>query len=180
MKQFGFVVLLLSITMLGACGTIHPVDFLPKEVPSTSKPLTDAALTEIVVTKGSESVLGVFEPESFRIALEQVLRRSNLFGEQKSTNLRLFARVSRFTVSGIANVNVEFNVQYKLIVVMDNVLYAGEINSSGHAMLSDAFSGANRMHTAWVRTRESHMNKLVESLKKALNESANKGTLPFS
>ena len=101
MKQFGFVVLLLSTTMLGACGTMHPVNFLPKEVPSTSKPLTDAALTEIVVTKASESVHGVFEPESFRIALEQVLRRSNLFGEQKSMNLRLIAHVSKFSSSGI-------------------------------------------------------------------------------
>lgn len=149
---------------LAACYKLHPMAFLPKDLPS---PVSTAnRINQINVTTSNEGDIdSSFNTDAYQIALERILKKADLFTSDNLNGFKLEANVTKFSAfSAGFEMSATLDVKYRLSDKFGRVLFVEEIKAEGKAPFSEAFRGAQRSYNVWDRVRQNHMSLLVGKL----------------
>ncbi len=169
MKRFTSIVFLcLAPILLASCFKLHPIAYIPKDVPSPGPTAKKVSHVRVLASNDGD-IDGVFDADAYRIALEQVLKKARLFKSDESNGLTLEANVTKLYSTKVGlEVTVALNVRYQVSEKSGRTIYIEEVKTEEKAPLSEAFTGGQRWYNAWDRARQNHVNLLVGKLGVAL------------
>ena len=160
----------LLVPLLSGCATnLPPAVLMPRTVDAVPAPVTPSAFTSDPVTLEEGEVERYLSAESFKIALDETLKRANLFGTDTATPYRLHAHVLKASFPGWGfTMASTLNVRYVLETPDGKPVLDHVVQYEGEATVCDRLLGASRARLALQRTQQGHFTLLLERLKVAL------------
>ena len=165
-----FSATLLLATLLSGCVTdVAPVLLMPKTVDAVPSSLTENALLVGDVTLKEGGVDSYLNANNFRIALEETLKRSNIFGSNVDDQYVLTAHVLKAKFPGIgATMESTLNVHYVLASSSGEEVLSEDVAYTGVALWDEEFFGSARSLLAFQRTQQGHFSLLLQRIKEVL------------
>lgn len=172
MKTAHLPILVTSLALLSGCASnLPPHAFLPKTVDTTERPVVVSALGEVKVTKAATKVESHINPENFKTALTEVIKRANYFGGNTGKSFALEANIyeASFPLAG-ATMRSKLSVHYKLTSSDGKVILDKDIAYEGKATTGEEFFGSARALKAFQTANQGHFNLFLAALKEALQK----------
>ncbi len=164
-------IILLSILSLAGCArNLPPILFLPSTVESSSIPITDAALGAVTVTTKSSGVEKHISADTFKVALVEILKRTNYFGDDRTKAIKIDAEIyqATFPLFGFI-MKSDLGVHYIVSASGGKVLLDEYVFYQGRATIADELMGSVRALLAFQKANEGHFAILLPMLKAALS-----------
>jgi hypothetical protein len=168
------LLIIASLALLSGCATnLPPHAFLPHSIDAVEKPLVANGLGEVKVTLAKSKVGEHLNAENFRIALIEVIKRSNIFGLDSAKPVIIEAQVydASFPSAGFT-MESRLGVHYKVIGTDGKLLFDKDIFYEGKATMGEEFFGSARALKAFQAANQGHFSLLIAALKEALQEPA--------
>jgi hypothetical protein len=173
MKEFkwSLVIMLLILSSFGCTPrAVAPVFFIPKDIEMAPEALVQENLL-IKVSLSENDVDPYITANNFRIALEEAIKRANLFGGDVDKTYTLTSSVYKasFPSSGFT-MSSELCAKYALMDFFSKEVWSKDICYKGEATTGEAFFGATRALLAFNRANHGHVTLLITSLKDHLEK----------
>lgn len=164
-----FLVVLPMILLTGCVTNLPPVLLMPKTVDSVSTPLVTASFEVAPVTLQKGEVEGYLTAENFKIALEETIKRSNVFGSDTNKPFGVNAHVLEGTFPGAGfTMSSTLAVRYTVTNGAGREILKEDIRYEGTAGATEEFLGSARALLAFQRTQQGHFSLFLDKLKQAL------------
>ena len=164
----------LSMMLLSGCvAELEPVMLMPKTVDPVERPLTDKSFVVDPVTFDKSEVEPYMKAENFKIALEETIKRSYIFGSEMSKPYIVKAHIEKaaFPAAGLT-MSSTLGVQYTILDDTGTQIMNEHVQYEGTADMSDEFFGSARAILAFQRTQQGHFALFLDKLKEALKAGA--------
>lgn len=164
-----FLVIVLASALAGCTTNLPPVSLMPKTVDSVSIPLVTASFEVAPVTLLEGEVEGYLTAENFKIALEETIKRANLFGSDTNKPFGVKAHVleGTYPVAGFT-MSSSLAVRYTVTNSAGREILKEDVRYEGTAGLSEETDGWTRAFLAFQRTQQGHFSLFLDKLKQAL------------
>ena len=164
----------LLVPVLSGCAVnLPPAMLMPRTVDAVPEAVTRSAFTTEPVTLEERKVERYLSAENFRIALDETLKRANLFGTDAATPYRLRAHVLEASFPGWGfTMASTLHVRYVLETPDGKPVLDHVVQYEGEATVCERLLGASRARLALQRTQQGHFLLLLERLKLALRSEA--------
>jgi hypothetical protein len=165
--NFLFIVLLLCY----GCSPVAvlPVFYNPKDVQQLDEPIVKESVI-IKVKLEKENVDSYVSENNFRIALTEIIRQSNIFGNETKDAYTLNANVYKaLWPSAGMTMDSELCSRYTLFF-KEKEVWKNDICYKGVATGSEALFGSARSILAFNRANQGHMTILISSLTEHMNK----------
>ncbi len=159
-----------SVFLISSCATgFGPDAFCPQSVPVSREPVTTDALGDVTVTAGATHLGQNLSPGSFRLALIEVIRRSNLLGTDAGNAIKVDARIyaASFPATGLS-MSSSLGVHYTVTGPDGKVLLNRDVFCEGKATVGEAFIGSARSVKAFQSAIQGHFTLFLDALKDGL------------
>lgn len=169
------MVLALALLVAGCASNLPPAMFMPQTLDVASEPRTAGAIGEVTVTL-EPGVGRHLSADNFKVAVSEILKRSNLFGNDLSRPYHVHVTVNRasFPSAGFTMTS-ELTAHYKVIDHAGTTVFDEEVAYIAEAGFSDELLGSARALLAFQRANDGHFDMLVDKLGTAL---ASEGETP--
>lgn len=164
-----FLAICLTTALAGCVSNLPPVLLLPKTVDSVSTPLVPSSFEVAPVTLQEDEVEGYLTAQNFKIALEETIKRSNVFGWDTNNSYEVKAHILRgtFPSAGIT-MSSTLAVRYTVTNSAGREILKEDIRYEGTAGGSEEFLGSARALLAFQRAQQGHFSLFLDKLKQAL------------
>ena len=164
-----FLAIGLMAALAGCATNLPPVLLMPKTVDSVSTPLVTASFEVAPVTLQKGEVEGYLTAENFKIALEETIKRANVFGSDTHKPFGVNAHVLEGTFPGAGfTMSSTLAVRYTVTNGAGREILKEDIRYEGTAGASEEFLGSARALLAFQRTQQGHFSLFLDKLKQAL------------
>ncbi|HJT22483.1 MAG TPA: hypothetical protein VJ746_18565 [Nitrospira sp.] len=164
------LILGMCLTALSGCvAELEPVMLMPKTVDAVDRPLTEKSFVVESVTLDKDEVEAYIRAENFKIALEETIKRSYIFGSDVNAPYIVRAHVSKasFPAAGIS-MSSTLGVRYTVINGVGAQIMNDDVQYEGAADMGDEFFGSARAILAFQRTQQGHFSLFLDKLKQAI------------
>ena len=170
-----FLVVLPMIILSGCVQNLPPAMLLPKTVDTVAVPLTTKAFVLEPVTLNKKEVEEHLNEENFKIALEETIKRSNVFGSdtEKPYIVKAYVLKATFPSAGFT-MSSTLDVRYTVLNGIGAEIMKEDVKYEGTAGGSEEFLGSARALLAFQRTQQGHFALFLDKLKQTLKAEAAK------
>lgn len=168
-----FLAVGLAAALSGCVANLPPALLMPKTVDSVGVPLATSAFEAAPVTLQEGEVEQHLTAENFKIALEETIKRSNVFGSDTDKPYVVKAHVLKATFPGAGfTMSSTLDVRYTVTNGAGREILKEDVRYEGTAGLSEEFLGSARALLAFQRTQQGHFSLFIDKLKQALKAEA--------
>jgi len=173
-----FLAIVLLTALTGCASNLPPVMLMPKTVDSVSTPLVSSSFEVAPVTLQQGEVEDYLSAENFKVALEETLKRANMFGSDTNKPYGVNAHVleGTFPAAGIT-MSSTLAVRYTINNGAGREVLKEDVRYEGRADMSEEFLGSSRALLAFQRTQQGHFSLLLDKLKQALKTEATRQSM---
>ena len=126
------------------------------------------------ITLEEREVDSYLNANNFRIALEETLKRSNIFGSNVDEQYTLKAHVLKARFPGIgATMESTLNVHYVLASSLGEEVLSEDVAYTGVATMGEELFGSARALLAFQRAQQGHFSLLLQKIKEAIRSEQN-------
>ncbi len=168
-----FLAIGLTSALAGCVTNLPPVLLMPKTVDSVSTPLVTSVFEVTSVTLQEGKVEPYLTAENFKIALEETIKRANVFGSDTNKPYAVNAHVleATFPAAGFT-MSSALSVHYTVTNGAGREVLKEDIRYEGTASISEEFLGSARGLLAFQRAQQGHFSLFFDKLKQALKAEA--------
>jgi hypothetical protein len=139
-----YIALFALLLVLPACSSknLPAVMLMPRTVETSQNPITSSAIGDISVTSSPTEVDNHVNPENFKIALSETIKRANIFGDDINTAITINANIYKASMPGWGGSKEgDLGVHYVMTDKDKKILFEDDIYYKG---TSDAFESLDR------------------------------------